>query len=467
MNRYRIMISAILLALLLTLSGCLSLQGGKETEITNNYIDTDPVTLYEQATEQLRSADVISLYIITEKNTTLPNQIYHQVSHQRLTIENPGSDTMRSSLTERLSVGSHDITLHEVYKNGTGYITIDGGSFCAPITADDYAARFAPAVCFDLSLYKNLEVCGFGAKTGVFLNQATAAESWALPQGATFSRASGYALLNESGLLTHSQYTISYTQDSASITESTKIIICPTPSESRTNFDTPAEYTPIDNFDIPRLLEQSCGYLLQTQEISSTASTTMNCQTFAIERAQSTKLAKRNTGSQLSANIEIVIDQVHQSRGGETVQFRQVETFEDGIYTISQDDAKPVTKDIIDYASMGAYCEDLLVQDILLPEHIDGATITESDQELTITFTPKQAFAEAICSKISSTLYNDPQILHDLSSSLETEVLQFVLNLDKETMLPTSFLSEYRAYHIIEQIPYLLEGKTEQTYQYE
>ncbi len=464
MNRYKIAAATILSALLLTLSGCLSLLGGNKTQTTNPYVDIEPVILYQLSTQQISSADRISLYIITEKNTQLQNQNYRQVSHQRLSVDNPDTESMRSSMHEVLTMGSHDITLSEHYENGTGYVTINGSSFSAPLTIEQYSARFAPAVCFDLSLYEHKEVCAFGADTAIILDKASAPENWAVPAEAKFNYASGYAYLNESGILTRSQYTVSYTQGAANITESVKIIISP---EARQDFTLPNICTPIESFDIPRILEQSCGYLLQTNNISSTATTTTNYQTFGIERTETTTLTKHNTDGELSATIDKTIHQVHQSRGGETVAFRQIEHFENGIYTISQNGTAPAQRNNVDALSMSAYCEEVLVQDILLPEHIGGANITQSDDTLIITFEPKQTFAEAICSKISSTLYNDPDILHNVSSALETQALQFALELDKETLLPVAICSEYSAYHIIEQIPYLLENKTEQTYQYE
>ena len=461
MSRFKLKLFC--LAFVFLLAGCAS--SGETQQTTVSAKIADPVSLYTQAAEQLHNADQLSYYIQTTRTMIIEGQEFTQTSQQRLTVQNPGKETMRTSMTETLQIGSASVNVTEIFENGTGYVTVDGKAFSAPLSAEEVSKRYAPAVFFDPSIYEQISFHPQDGHQRIAFSSPTAAEGWALPANAAFTDASGYADLDENGTLKESLYTLSYTVGDVAVTQSTKVTMLTDVPVLTIN--APDTYTAIEHFDAPKMLELACGYLLQAENIQSIAKTNINCQTFSISRAQSTDMTMTGSGANFSAEMNVQIDQTNQSRGGETTQLQQTEIFKNNVYSIAVNNAEAKNNASIDASAMKTYCQDMLIQDILLPEHIISASAEETETALTLTYQASNAFAEAICANICELLYSDAELLHTLSSSYETQSLQCVLTLDKNTGLPVSFLSDYSASHTIEQIPYLLESKTEQTYKYE
>ena len=460
MKKFKVLLACCLALFMLILAVCLS-SNDSTSEPTQGIA---PDILYAQAVDPLRTAESLSYTIKSTQTISLGYQDLTYTSQQDLNIENPGMETMRSSMVETLDYGAISVKLSEYYENGNGYVEIGENAFTAPITAEVFTKRYAPVVCIDPTLYQEIQIISIEDGIGINFSKPTGAEQWALPIGTDFADAFGYAVLDESGALRESVYTITYTAGTATITKRTEIVIsdpCQVVSPQE-----PDKYKPIDCFDAPRMLEQACGYLVQAENVKSNAETVIDCQTFLIHRTQKSSLTLRDSNDDLSALLDIQIDQINQSRGGEVTQFRQTEAFENGKYTISLNGAPATGNKAIDAVAMKEYCQDVLIGDILLPSHIVGAAAEETDTAIILTFQPSDTLAEAICSNICTTLYSDGEVLHALSSDYNTQSVQYVLILDKYTGLLQSFSSQYSASHTIESIVYQLESKTEQTYQY-
>lgn len=463
MNRFKLALLSCI-AFVLLLAGCQSSGDSRIIQETTAPIVTDPAALYMQAASTIQGADHLSYYIGSTQTTILDDQEFTYCSNKRVNIQDSGKETMRASMTETLKIGSFSVDITEAYEGGKGYVTVDDSSFTSPLSAEAFLQRYAPAVCLDPTLYKERTGISKGNCIEIVFNQPSSAEKWALPAGAEFTEASGYTLLDINGTLKESVYTLSYTIDSTSVTQTTKIVIL---SEGQVlSPDAEDTYRPIEFFDGPRLLEQTCGYLLQAENVSSAATTAINCQTFSISRDQTTNMTLSGTGDDLYALLDMHINQTNQSRGGETTEIRQTESFENGIYSICVGGAEATQNSDISASAMKTYCQNMLIRDIPLPKHISNVTAEEDDSTITLTFQASDSFAEAICSNICKLLYSDAELLHELSSSYETQSLECVLKLDKHVGLPLFFSSEYSAMHTIEEISYLLESKTEQTYDY-
>lgn len=453
------------LVLLFLLAGCQASGDNKAAQNTTASPVTDPAVLYEEAADKIHASEHLSYYIATNQTIHVADQTFTRNSQQRLNIQDPGKETMRSSMAESLQIGSFTVEISEIYESGNGYVTIDGNAFTAPLSAEEISHRYTPAVCFDPILYNKLECVPQDNRIRISFSEPKAAESWALPKDAVFADASGYAELNEDGILQESIYTISYTVGNISVSQSTRITMMEYSDVSSPS--SPDTYTPIEYFDGPRMLEQACGYLQQAENVVSSAETEINCQTFSINRKQTSNVLLSGNGDNFNAKLDIQINQTNQSRGGETTDIHQIETFQNGIYSISINNAEATQNDAIDAAAMKTYCQDILIRDILMPQHISGVTSETTDLEQILSFQASNSFAEATCSNICSLLYSDAELLHTLSSSYETQSVQCVLRLDRCTGLPLFFTSQYSALHNIEEISYLLESKTEQSYQYE
>ncbi len=417
-----------------------------------------------QAANDILSSDSLSYHIETDHSIQWNGQSFTHNTKQQLNVQDPGKDTMRIFMEESSSYDNFTVDLCEYYEDGNGYITISDNAFTSSFSAPDFIKRYTPAVLFDPSLYSKIEAEPLESNTKVYFSSPSAAEQWALPKDAKFTSASGYALIDKVGALQKSVYTLSYSLGDASITQTTKIYMktnCRLTSPGNT-----VTYIPLACFDAPKMLEQACGYLLQAEYVHSNAKTSTNCQTFSINRTQESDLILSDSGKNLYARLDVYINQINRSRGGEITEIQQTELFENDTYSVSVNGEAATTNESINAAAMKTYCQDLLVQDILLPSHIAGVTVQEADTTITLTFQALDILAEAICSNICNTLYSDPALLHALSSDNSTQSVECTLTLHKYTGIPLSFSSQFRAHHTIEDISYQLESQTEQTYEY-
>ncbi len=463
MKRNKMTILICTIFILVAAAVCV-ISGSKKKSTETTAPDIDPNSLYEQAIEQIRSADKHSYYVITEQITALENQKFTKVSQQRINIQSPEKETGDVSIRTALDFGKLSVDFSEQYSNGSAYITVGENTFASPYKKEDYDRRYAPEICFEPTLYTDIQTDSFGSYTCIFFQNATDAESWALPADGVFTGGSGYAVLNSDGKLKESFYSVSYQLDDTNVTKSTKIIHAGR-FHSAVPIDT-SNAIAIDCLDAPLLLEQACGYLLQAEDVTSSGQTVIDCQTFSIHRTQAYDLTLSDGSNDFYAQLDVQINQVNQSRGGETTHIKQSEIYKNGKYSIRINDVEQTNSQNIDVSAMRSYCHEMLVGNILLPNHISGATAEENDGTIILTFQPSDALAEAICSNICDTLYSDAGLLHALSSEYTTQSIQCSLVLDKYTGLPLSFTSQYSACHIIEDISYQLERTTEQSYRY-
>lgn len=467
MTRSRIAAFVLCAALLLLLAGCFASDEPDKTQTSAFAADSSPSSLYQQAANKANAASSLSVYICTMTDTTTGGQTFTKFSQQQLDLQNYGTNTLQASMDETLRIGTYAITLSEIYADGAGYFTVNGSPFTAPMTADEYCARYAPVTLFDTALYSDIQAYAYGEATGITFRQPSAAESWALPSGAAFTDSSGYAVLDSSGALTESTYTVTYKLGAAAVKQTTRVIIR---STTTAQVKTPAAadaYTALEYPDAPRMLEQACGYLLQATQIRADASEDITCQAFAISRSQTASLSMSGAGDAFSALLDINVNQINQSRGGEVTAIRQTERFQDGIYSISSNGSASTQSTTVDQESMRTYCQDLLVESILLTEYITGASVTQTENAYRITFLGSEALAEAICGDVCSTLYNDPTLLNTLASAYTIDTVECYLELDISTGLPLASGLRCSVTHTIEEISYLLTTQLDQTYQYQ
>ena len=450
-------------AIVFMVSGC---KNNSEPSVSS--LDTASVkSLYSKASETVNAATTLTVQVDTAKKTTLGDQTFSENSQHAVNYNGRGSDDVQVSVDGRITIGRKTITHAEQYRDGKIYLTLNGSGFSGVITGADYLARYAPAVPLSMTLYAQAKAESITGGTSLSFTDPTGAEAWALPEDATFLSASASAILNPDNSLVSSTYTVTYTMGTATVTESTTVTVL---SIQEANVVSPGEetgYIPLEYPDAPIVTEKASAYLLQATKIQAATVKNITCEAFAINRDQTTALTLSGTDSAFRAELNVDVHQINQSKGGEVTNIQQTELFENGIYTISSNGNEPTKNPAVDMTTMQEYCQNILVSTILLPEHITGASVTETETAYRITFTASQKLAEAICSDVCNTLYGDPNLLDTLASSYNTEAVECYLELDKYTGLPVASGLQHRTTHTIEEISYLLTSQTEQTYRYE
>ena len=380
-------------------------------------------------------------------------------------MQNLGTEAFAGIADQTLQIGENTIRIVEQYQDGNAYFSVNQGSFTAPMTAESYISRYVPIAALDPSLYQYTALSEHGSCTRIGFAQPAGPESWAMPAGAEFVDATAIVTLQGLTKLICIDYSICYRYGNTEVT--TRVKISPQAGETVSFPRIDAEsYTPLQTIDAPRILEQACGYLLQASQLDAEYAENMDCKAFGISRSNCSNMTLSGTGDDFKAFLKSSIRQVNHSRKGETTETTQAERFQNGTYVVATDGNPLQTDASVTADTMRAYCQDILVSTIALPQYITGARMTQTDSTFILDFTCSEALAEAICSNVCQTLYNTPTLLHTLSAAHSTDIMTCYLEVDRYTGLPIRAGICYSAEHVIEGTAYQLSSQTDQTYSY-
>ena len=462
----RLNTAGFILSILLSfmLAGCFSTD--RQSVQTASFSESDsPADWYQQAASNVKAAESITMRL-KSKTVISAGGLFTEESSQILAYKGYGSEDMSVTMDQTLSFGTTEVTSRELYSDGMGYFTVNGNKFMGPMTADDCIARYTPVSLLEPSLYNSIESTITDGYTRIGFSQATAAESWAIPDGAQLIEACGLAVLDSNGKLTYCRYDITYSHGSASVTQSVTAFI---DTDTEINVVIPSEtagYVGLNVPAVPLLLEQACGYLLQADHVKATVAESIVCQAFGISRNENTQMTVSGKGSHLNVQLDTTVVQADQSHGSNTATITQSERFQDGVYTVTTDGSDPVANDSVTDDSMQTYCQDILVGSIMLPAHITAATTTVTDTSILLHFTGAETLAEAMCANACQVLYSDASLLNNLASAYTTETMTCYLEIDKYTGLPVASGISYSGIHTIEGFDYQLTSTIDQVYSF-
>ena len=90
--------------------------------------------------------------------------------------------------------------------------------------------------------------------------------------------------------------------------------------------------------------------------------------------------------------------------------------------------------------------------------------MTQDSKTITIRFNGNEDFAKLISSNACQILYQKPELLNEIAQSSTTKTLTCYLKIDKTSGLPLSAGIEFSGSFEVNQLPYVLSFKADQTY---
>lgn len=423
----------------------------------------DATALYQNATDRLLGADALELTVSQTKETVIGSEAFIEKSEQRITYSALNTDQPAGMLTEAVTIGTHDVSIQELFIDGVGYFTVAGAHFQGNITFQEYQGRYLPAVPFCTDLYRSITVVNDGDTAVITLTNATGIEDWCNPGGVQFVSAEGTAYLDSTGSLTKYQYKASYSHNNIFVRFDATVQINTSPSSVITPPTDTSAYKKIDNLDGPRMLEKACGHLLKAGSVTAKYTDTISCQAFGDHRTQSVTLNLVDT-TQFLAKIDTTLAISNSGKLGPERKIRQTERFTDGVYQITTDSSTPTGNTDIDTEAMRQYSRDLLIGTIALPQYITGVNVSESEDNYRIDFTANEEFAKNISQQACKTLYQDELILSKQSQEYKTNAISCYLTIHKETGLPVASGFQYKGTYTIDALPYQLIYQADQQY---
>lgn len=460
-KRFQIIAAVAVAAVLMFLVGFLILPESGKKNKPPVPID-NAKQLYTDAMSAASNTQDMKLNISKTQEMTIGTEVFLEISQQQLNCSGLGTENVRVSTNETLMIDDFNVSFTEAFSDNTGYVCINDRCFSSSISSEDYLKRFAPAVLLDPTVYGSVTGMDNGEQYIISFSQPHDAESWALSKEDTFVDASGTAYISHEGHLAKSIYDLIYDRGNTQI-RLTYIVDITLSSGEVTMPNEAASAAPIDYLDGPRMLERASGYLLQAKNVSAYYKDNIYFQAFGDARTQDITLHTA-TGDSWSALVQTMTILKNDSRVGQDSQLKKTELFTDNSYRVSTDDAAAIVNDDVTADDMRNYCQNLLVGTIMLPEHISGAQITETEKAIRIQYSANDAFAILISSNACHLLYQEPELLNDLAQSRTTDKLECYLELDRITGLPMSSGITYSGAHNIEGLPYSLSYQADQIY---
>lgn len=420
----------------------------------------DGVRLYEAAGQAISQADNLSYRITEIRSFTTGPETHTEHSVKTAHTERTG---VRHYTEQLLTYGLHEISVTELYTDGTMYVTVNGGRFSSEISAEHFLARTPPVHLLTPSLYTTVEAQETDEGFLIRFSDGSAFEPWFSSDKATLLHAYGAAILNRDGSLRACTYELSYRADgivyqhyyrAENIAFNTAQI--PLPGEENS-------YTPLENPDAILALEQASGYLLSAPSADTTYNERIYCQVFGDVREQTTRL-RTNAATSWSARMETSVTVRNEAQTTAPITLVQTEIFQDGSYLISKDNASAVADPSVTQATMQDHCQDILVGTIPLPHHVVSSSMTRNSNVTHAQYVLSEDFSASLSREACLSLYGDPDILTPYEDSYATDYAICELLLDSQTGRPISSSLLYHGTYTIDGVAYALEYSAEQTY---
>lgn len=414
---------------------------------------------YQLACDALAEASGYTLEITRDKTTSVAGRKFNMTTEQTVscTTEN-GSMLLLSDETVSYG-GLHNVHYADAYSGGTYYTTVDETlRFCTEMDESAARARFLPETLLTAELYGSIDDSG----TELTFSAPTAAESWAIPEGAKLADAAGTAVLGADGALTETSYTVSYTYGIAEVSETVTCAIAPAP-ESAPEVNNADDFTPITDPDALRLFAQAVGYLLQADAVSLTSSESVFSQAGGVLRNQSlTSHYDVTTGKLLSKDEYDLFLMDYNT--GESQSVQQTNLFRDDVYTVSTGGSEPARQAGVTAESVRAFSRQQMLANLVDTRFWTDAVITDLGSVLLIECTMNEDMASAIRGGICTTLYSNADLLDDLASSYVTNESSAYFAVDTYTGLPTAAGFKYMGTHTIDGGNYPLTMQSDSSF---
>lgn len=461
-----------LLALLLCAAMLLSCIGCSQTPAATELPTTPPTeapteppadTVYQDAVAGLKNAADVTMEVDLVKTTTVGTETFTETISQTLIYSGLGTGALQISSEEELDYGLEEtLAFSELYSGDTLYAVIDDAYyFSGSLTAEEAADRYIPVLLLDETLYGSVTAEYSGTAATISFAEPTAAESWAVPEEAAMTAASGTAQIDANGELQEMSYTVTYTYGSSEIT----LEVTSRPRTGADEVVIPEDtsgYLSLQYVDAPRLSVQTSALLTQTTSATVSSLESIMSQAAAVVRNQSTVMDYYGSGSDVMTKVELGLYLMDYSTN-QSQELDQEEVYRDGRYTVTVDDGVPTTQTGIAGEDIESYCRTIMLTHMVDLSFWQDAVCTDLGSLYLIELTLNEDFGNTIQNSICNMFWEDAAFLNNLASAYVTNETTGYFAVDKFTGLPTSGGYYYKGTHTIDGADYALTLQSDQS----
>lgn len=462
-NHFRFSILLLTLCLLLCLLGCDNLVPApadttlpaQETTLPSTTAAPDPADIYTQAVDAL--GDTVGMEIKITQTMTVAGQTFTSSTTQTVVFWNLDRDTFLAKVEDTTDYGDYEYTRTEFFSAGAVYQTLNGYDFTAEMESEDFLRRYPSLRLLDPNLYAvTMEDDG----RVIRFSDATAIEDWLVDEDAIPVSVEATATLDANGKLIQCNYGAEYTYGPARYV-TTYTVTYRNPGDPVSLPTDIGRYATVEDIDGMWLLDHAYGYLLQAEQLSTTVLNSIQSQAAGLAANRSVDINTFSKQSGFDYRLESSI-YAFSSAGNESIEID--EKYIDGKFTLSQDGSDPQTLDNVTPDIVKDYVLDSLVLPFFDTSYLTDAKITDLGSLYLIEYTGTEELALSLCEDFSANYLGSANLLQSLSTSYQTNTLDYYLALDKYTMLPTACGYLYEGCHTIEGYECLLIDQYDQSY---
>ena len=462
-NHFRLSILLWVLCLLLCITGCgdeIPVAADTQPHITETTaapatVPIDPVDTYMQAVDAL--GVTVGIELKMTQAMTVAGQTFTSSCTQHIGFWDLDGDTFFAKAENITNYGGYEYTRTEFFSDGTVYQLLNGYGFAAEMEAESFLARYPALRLFDPSLY-SVTADNDGRK--IHFRDATAIESWLVEEDAVPISVEASALLDANGKLSQCSYGAEYTYGPAHYV-TTYNVTYSNPGDPVSLPGNISEFATVEDIDGMWLLDHAYGYLLQAKQFSSTILSSIQSQAAGFGANQ--QLNINSFANQEKTDYRLETDHYFLS-SEEDVEQKLDEKFINGKYTSTLDDGEPESYDTVTADFMDEYVLEMLSGAYFDTAFLTDAEITDLGSLYLVEYTCTEDMALSICDDFNIKYLGESNVLHSVSSSYQTNTMDYYLALDKYTMLPTACGYLYEGCHTIEGYECLLTDQYDQSF---
>ena len=474
----RILALVLCAAMLLSMVGCTQKPAETTAPPTEapTTVPTEPPAdqVYAAAREALDNASHVTLELVVTTFTEVAGDVFSEKSTQTLTYKDLGTEQAVIVRDEALEVNIHSedydpedpqtIEYKEIWYQDNVYAELKSTyRYYGPLEAEEAESRYLPPVLLNAELYGSMTSETTDEGTLITFTEPSAAENWAVPEGAELVEASGTALVSADGLLKQMNYTITYLYGSARITKEVQSTPLDTP-KTVTAPANPDTYTYISYVDSLLATIMVPARMLQADSAAISNVESMFCQAAGVLRNQSTTVHQYQKESDTLAKIETNIFFMDYSTRQEE-KYEQEEIYQNGQYSYTVNGGLPSRQSGVSWEDVQAYTFDIMIEGMLEMDYWEDITASDMGSVLFLEYQLNENFGNTIQNSICDMLWEDPSFLIALADDYRNEELNGYLSVDKYTGLPVAAGFYYEGVHTIDGTEYSLTLQLDQSFE--
>lgn len=444
--------------LVLPFCGC---QNPAEEEFPTG-IEDSAVTQFQHAVDLLDATTSLKLNIVFKRTITQGASTLENHYVQALSLAKSGDDALNAYIQTNYTCGQVTLSSQEFYQSNTLYSEVNQERFRGEMNSETFRNQYLSPLKFDSVRYQT--IYSQSSPTGMTITFSDAISDDNLPY--TLICSDRAAVLDHDGNLVQIITTVQYQYHEMLIEDYVTVGIHSIQPEDVRRVNDPNSYTAITYPSSPKYLDFSAGYLGQAKNVHSSIQQICKSELTDLQYALSTQIHMTQDNANLTASVTYTSDITDFSREGQITHAVQTEDYQNGVYRYTDQNGDLQSTTDVTAESIREHILNLLVQNIIAPEHLSDAQISLRDGFYQLKFEVNDETAQILKEYTCESLTIDDVLLDELAQSYRTINANCILTMDAITTLPVSIEIHYSGEYVIENQAYPLYYDLVQTFSF-